>query len=358
MPIYQYDINSAYARTYRDLPCLLHGKWRHVDTMPKTGTFVGIVRFRHVRSSFLYTLPVRLASGSISFPRDGEGTYWSPELGLAREQGCELDWIEGYEYVANCECHWFDWVEELYAERKRMGKDASGMVLKIMLATIYGKLAQSVGTAPYANPIWAGLITSSVRAQLCRAALADSSGMGADVVMLATDGLFCTEPRPSLDIGKNLGQWDLTVHDAMFVVQSGVYMLSQDDTTKYTKTRGVSQRKVIQHTWDFLTVWERYLSSGRQPTVTVVLRQFIGIKVAAFRNRLDLAGQWVHVPRTLTFDWSTKRSDPWVDGGMVRTRPPIGGQATIPYGRLIGGLSFAPEARQLDDEQPDWSDTL
>src|SRR5207302_4852175 len=103
----------------------------------------------------------------------------------------------------------------------------------------------------YANPIWAGLIVSTVRSQLCAAAL--DGGNGADVVMLATDGLFCRQAR-ELTVGSELGEWELDVHEAMFVVQSGVYMLPE----KLPKTRGVSQRKVIQHTWDFWKCWDKY----------------------------------------------------------------------------------------------------
>lgn len=352
MVVYQYDLNSAYARTYRDLPCLLHGTWRRSTDVPRGGIFVANVDFYHEKESFIYTLPVRTRTGSIVFPRQASGTYWSPELLLAQAEGCTLTFNGGFEYEKQCDCRWFDWVEPIYAERKAMGKDAAGMVLKTMLATIYGKLAQSVGTAPYANAIWAGLITSTVRNQLCRAALSDSSGTGADVVMLATDGLFCTERRTTLDIGSELGQWSETIHDSMFVVQSGVYMLPEHDP----KTRGVSQRKVIQHTWDFYAAWKRYLTTGIAPSVTVSLRQFIGLKTASFRNRLDLAGQWLDVTRTINFDWTSKRDNPRIDGSMVRTSAPSGSPRLVskPYTRLIGGGSF----RELNEEQPDWSDVL
>jgi DNA polymerase type B, organellar and viral len=352
-PIYQYDINSAYARTYRDLPCLLHGSWARVSDMPAGGIFVGRVRFLHKPTSSLFCFPIRTKKGEIFFPRQGQGVYWSPEIQLAVEQGCQLEWVGGWAYQADCDCQHFDWVEDIYAERRRLGKDGTGYVLKIMLATIYGKLCQSVGAAPYANPIWAGLIVSTVRSQLARAALDTPTGAhGSDVIMLATDGLFCTLPRPYLAAGTELGEWELTVHDGMFVVQSGVYMLPD----KLPKTRGVARRKVIQHTWDFYVAWQRYLRSSVSTGVDITLRSFVGIRSAYARNRLDIAGQWLYSRRRISFDWSTKRRLPRIVDSYVTTRPPEGNPelTSVPYKRTIGGTSF----RDLDDEQPDWSDAL
>lgn len=351
-PIYQYDINSAYARTYQDLPCLLHGRWTYVDRMPDDGIFVSDVSYTHHRRLQWYTLPIRTKKGEILFPRTGRGYYWSPELRNSINHGATLTWHGGYHYQSDCDCRMFEWVTDLFEERKKLGKNGRGYVLKILLATIYGKLAQSVGTAPYANPIWAGLIVSTVRAQLCHAALSDASGTGSDVHMLATDGMFCSDDRPALTVGKELGEWDKTTHDAMFVVQSGVYMLP--DTAP--KTRGVPQRKVIQHTWDFYQAWHRYLQTGVKDSVTVHLRSFLGIRQALARNRLDLAGQWLNVARSIAFDWDTKRHAAQVINDCVTTEPPDGSKVlrTVPYRRTIGGGSF----RELDDEQPDWSDAL
>lgn len=353
--VYQYDINSAYARTYRSLPCLVHGSWSESDVLPDAGIFIADVTFKNTRDLQLYTLPIRKHSGNIVFPRTGRGAYWSPELLLARQYGANLLVHECWIYTQRCDCQHFDWVDEVYDERDKVGKTSGqGMVLKIMLATIYGKMCQSVGTAPYANPVWAGLIVSTVRAQLGLAALDSRDGRGSDVVMLATDGLFCTEQRANLPLTKGLGNWELDIHESMFVVQSGVYMLPE----KLPKTRGVSQRKVIQHTWDFWATWNKYIRGiSTNLAVTVTLRNFVGIKIAAARGKIWTAGQWVYVDRTITFDWSVKRTNPRMVGTAVITDPPEGSPdlATVPYARIIGGKSMG---RIFDEEQPDWSDSL
>lgn len=370
VPIYQYDINSAYAYTYQFLPCLQHGKWEYCHERPTDGSlYVADVSFDHRTKLEWYTLPFRTRVGSILFPRRGRGTYWSTELSVSLKYGCRLRWHGGYRYLPQCKCNHFEWVYDIYAERQRIGKDARGRILKLILASIYGKLAQSVGSAPYANPIWAGLITSTVRAQLISATLSMSDG-GESVTMLATDGLFATRAM-DLRTGPELGEWDLKIHTSMFIVQSGVYYLGDtiqggkaDDAD--VKTRGVPQRKVVQHTWNFVHVWDLFQKNysrgivATPGTVRILLRNFMGLRLALARNRKDLAGQWLMTERTISFDWSTKRSSPVMRGHHVCTSPPDGNllSQSLPYKRSIGALMKSEISRVGTNDQPDWADQV
>jgi hypothetical protein len=251
-------------------------------------------------------------------------------------------------------------VYDLYDKRMELGKDVKGLPIKIVLASIYGKLAQSVGCAPYSNPVWSGLIVSTVRAQLIDAALSRGNG-GEDVLMLATDGLFCRELRPDLPTGKELGVWDLTVHTEMFIVQSGVYFLPGEDKSKLTKTRGVPQSKVIAHEQDFRRVWSEHLAGGDLLPVTVQLRNFVGLRLALARNRYDTAGEWQETTKTVKFDWSSKRTSPILNGGYVSTGMIEGSPdlTSVPYGRIIGGINAARALARLEfDDQPDWGDCV
>lgn len=368
-PIYQYDINSAYAYTYQFLPCLQHGEWEHVTEQPTDRSlYIGDVTFNHRTRLEWYTLPLRTKLGSIIFPRSGRGTYWSTELDIARRSDARLRWHGGYRYIPRCGCQHFDWVYDLYAERQRIGKDARGRIIKLLLASIYGKLAQSVGSAPYANPIWAGLITSTVRAQLCAATLCQSRG--GSTHMLATDGLFSTAHMPDLNVGTRLGDWDLKIHESMFIVQSGVYYLGENveggkDGDADVKTRGVPQRKVVQHTWDFLHAWDRYLSEESRgqleiPRVSISLRNFMGLRLALARNRKELAGQWLNTERAISFDWTTKRQSPQIQNNSVTTLPPDGSSTlrTVPYQRNIGAFHQSQVSRVGVNDQPDWADQV
>lgn len=363
-PVYQYDINSAYANTYRTLPCLVHGEWRRIrpNQMGRRGSLRLLdVTFDHRGSQATHwgTLPIRTKQGSIIFPVQGRGRYWSTEIDVSEKYGVRITSHGGWEYIQNCDCEYFDFVYDLYDKRVELGKDVQGLPIKIVLASIYGKLAQSVGCAPYSNPIWSGLIVSTVRAQLVDAALANGNG-GKDVLMLATDGLFCTEPR-ELPTGKQLGQWDITVHNEMFIVQSGVYFLPGDDKSKLTKTRGVPQSKVIAHEQDFRRVWNEYLAGGDLLPVTVQLRNFVGLRLALARNRFGTAGEWQETTKSVSFDWSSKRVFRAVEGQAVTTDMIAGSPelTSVGYSRIIGGINAARALARLEfDDQPDWGDCV
>lgn len=361
-PVYQSDINSAYANTYRTLPCLVHGQWVSQKRLPTAGSgiYLADVTFAHPPGLSLGTLPIRTEKGSLIFPMSGRGVYWSTELDVARKHGVKLTPHKVYKYVKECDCQHFDFVYDMYDERKRLGKDGKGLVLKIVLASTYGKLAQSVGCAPYSNPIWAGLIVSHVRAQLIDAALQHDGGR--DVLMLATDGLFTRYPR-TLPTGPELGEWTVTQHDSMFIVQSGVYFLPG----KEPKTRGIPQSKVVEHEQQFRDAWSRFLAGEELSPVRIPLRVFVGLRLALQRNKPHLAGQWLdaedrddaeHQPKKITFDWTTKRTLPEIVGTYVQTRPISGSPflQSVPYNRVIGGIRAAD--RLVTADQPDWGDAL
>lgn len=354
-PIYQYDINSAYAGTYRQLPCLLHGTWKRVRSLPRNpeSLFLADIGFRHDEQFLWCTFPIRTDNGTLVWPREGRGIYWSTEVNVALKYGVEIQFHGGFEYVKHCDCKSFDFVLDAYHERKKLGKDGKGMVLKLFLASTYGKLAQSVGCAPYSNPVWAGLIVSTVRAILADAALAE--GKGRNVLMLATDGLFTTQPIDSLPLGEELGEWELTKHDDIFIVQSGVYFLRD----KKPKTRGIPQSRVIEHAADFRRIWRDHVSNDANlEGVAIPLQSFVGLRLALARNKPELAGQWLDVTKTVSFDWNSKRTDAERLGNSVVTKPLHGspGMVSVPYSRVIGGLN-AKLALDLAD-QPDWGDQL
>src|SRR5207302_9892857 len=137
-PIYQYDINSAYASYYKRLPCLVHGEWKAFRKLPKDGIYFANVRFKHPEGMMWNTLPLRNPrSGTLLFPMEGNGWYWMHEIRTAIKYGAEIEVKRGYRYVQTCDCQPFDWVYRLYDERIRVGKDSGkGKVLKTTLATI------------------------------------------------------------------------------------------------------------------------------------------------------------------------------------------------------------------------------
>lgn len=359
--VYQWDINSAYASVYHKLPCLVHSLWVRRTKVPSSdrksdSIYVADVRFKHPKGWSVNTLPIRTDKGTLIFPREGRGIYWSAEIDTARRNGVEIELVGAcWECVPKCGCQPFEKVYELYAERQRLGSSTQGRPLKLMLATLYGKFAQTVGCAPFASPVWAGLITSFTRAMLVDAALAPGNG-GSDVIMLATDGLYTLDDRPTLTIGKKIGEWDYKLHESMLAVQSGVYVLPED-----LKTRGVPGIKLAEYYIDLLAAWMKWIDApdlAAGPSVCVPLRQFIGLRLAIARNKPQTAGHWVDVPKVLTYDWESKRTAWKVENTRLLTKPIQGSRnlQSAAYDRMIGGQRAAE--RLLHEDQPDWADTL
>lgn len=337
---YQYDICSAYPSAMLELPCLQHGEWLQTSTPDKDSIYVAYGKFQATSTANLYSFPIRDTKGAIYYPTGGNGWYWSPEIRAARHQSFQV--YESYQYVQACDCQPFGWVPEVYAERLSLGKSARGNILKLGLNSLYGKLAQSVGAAPYANPIWAGLITSITRAKLldliCEGHGQDEA-CNSDVLMLATDGVFTTSPR-SPEVGKDLGLWEADEHpNGLLIVMPGVYFFNAGGTAK---TRGIPLTSVHKHRDAF------YHYSHTRRAVSVPLTNFIGLRQALHRNSYTtLAGHWQEVDRQVTWDIASKR-DP-----LRNNAPYIDNRQTIPYSKAIG--AWRDESRLVFTDQPDWT---
>jgi hypothetical protein len=454
-PIFAYDINSAYPDALTRLPCLLHGEWEviHpslVETMADDGegplyylahghyepnkppppidkkpdpyglespNDIGIAghadRIREIQYPALYNFPHRSKNGRIFYPSAGSGWYWNVEIDQAAHQTFTPDAV--YLYRKMCDCTPFDWVQSVYDRRIELGKSAKGMVIKLGLNSLYGKMAQSIGAAPYANPIWAGLITALTRAKLSsisHTALVKSKYyphkqecLCSHVFMLATDAVFTDVRLHIIKSGPNggiqgtrriipsklLGDWDLKTHPQLHIIQPGLYFLADSDFAKVDpKTRGVPRQLVVDNEHKFRDTFDRLFAKEielGEAKVVIPLKQFIGIKIASHRGRLDLAGEWlwsgvdVNDPDTpptstmkcpkgkgkaVSYDWGSKRNVKAVrlyNGGEqhppIRTMPYNydAGEST-PYSKDIGKML---ESAKLDGgfiDQPDWADNL
>lgn len=369
-PVFQWDINGAYVSALRSLPCLRHGSWKMVRERPKRmgsgrDVWVANVRFRHDGGRLLYNLPVRKMDGNIFFPRYGTGHYWSWELEAAERAGTQISFENGWVYEKHCDCKPFDWIDAYYAERLRVGKSGRGIVLKLGGNSIYGKIAQSIGYAPWANPVWAGLITAYCRAKIIDAYHDDPN----DVLMIMTDGIFMRH-QPNLPVSTKLGEWELKVHEHLFVVQPGIYFLPDS-----VKTRGVPLGRISAVQDVFRERFTQLATDRRLPDpVSVPVDNFLTMRQALARRKWNLAGTWEHTTRDISYDWTNKRAGSGIirerETGTIRTLPVDSDYDVIsqPYDRIIGGqMNVSPFERfksdalvhNLDEhEQPDWNEPL
>lgn len=318
LPVFEYDIKSAYPAAMLTLPCLEHGRWVRGRAGP---VWVGQVSWDmgDTRAGVCGPLPFRRPDGSVYFPTAGTGWYWSAEVPTDPRYRVRV--TDAWSYVTACTCRPFGFVQDLYDRRATMeaAEKGSGIAIKLVLNSLYGKLAQRVGKAPHYNPVWAGLITATTRAQVYQVYQAHPRR----VIMFATDAVFTLDPVPQLTLGTGLGQWEHHPTEHRFpdftVFQPGVYF---DGDRALFKTRGVPARQFTAQAAAF-----RAAANDMTITVDLTLANHLGAKLCMTHDRARVArdeprpwapwiGQWVTGIRRMNASPHRKRAPNWATGDM------------------------------------------
>jgi len=259
-PVYSHDINSAYPYIAKDLPCLAHGEFKKT-TKFKKGAW-GIYRASYYgKDNDFAALPWRSKEGFVFYKndvKDSEGYRWvwqSEIQPILDNEPDNLKIHEGYYWISECEHKPFQDIQTMYDYRLAINpetgvsrkKEGAGQVIKLIINSIYGKLAQSVGYSSNRKPtiadymdhsldsgkpgyqsfIWAGMITSGCRGMILDAMYKSNGG----VISIATDGILSTTPIPGLDFtdGK-FGAWDQEYYTDMYLIQSGIMIGVKEGT--------------------------------------------------------------------------------------------------------------------------------
>lgn len=371
--VHEYDIISAYPHAQSALPCVWHSRWVHEDMGPAAKVRLGHVRWHlkgHTgtgrelgRNVALAPFPVRRRDGSVVFPQSGQGRYWSYEW-AGPIAGYELHVDDVWSLAPDCDCTPYAWIRNLFLARanyKARGEEGPSYILKYAYNSLYGKLAQSIGTAPWQNLAYAGMITSMCRAQLYRAAMQAPDS----VLMLATDAVYSTAPL-DLDIGQGLGQWEHVEYDDMCIVRPGIYFTPGG---LKTKTRGVSHAAVEARRDDIIAAFDRnvdaYLDVGRthgkHPDgrctaecwgVTLDFNGLVSLKLAHSQNRPDKAGYFGVQQYSLNYDPAPKRAGAAFRGTCLRTEPPA---ESVPFESVPYTVRFSETDAGVDvtESSPD-----
>ena len=286
------DISSAYPYATQFLPCLAHGRWEHTKSRRKLDKAkIACVRYSLRASDWVSPstkpwgpFPFREADGSICYPAvSGGGWVWLREFLEGERLFGNVEFREAWIYHQECDCKPFAAMPGYYNERCRIGKEGPGIVLKLAMNSVPGKTAQSVGSAPFQNWVWAGNINSYCRSQVLTALGLHRDWR--DMLMVATDGILSTDmtltlPAPVdtgtdlefLDKGKMirkpLGGWEIKDSDrGVFFARPGVYFPlnpSKDDLEK-VRARGVG-RGVVLENWeriiDRFNAWDGKITPG------------------------------------------------------------------------------------------------
>lgn len=383
--MYEYDISSAYPHIMRELPCLAHAKVSHMNgrapgdrrllrvrwepwegVTPTWGAFP----LRHrTGERFLsgdevafrdYVQAQKFTPGTLYYPLHGEGWYWDSEVLAVAERGeYNVSVLDAYTLTPLCDCEPFSWIPELYEYRKKLGKSGQGMVLKLGMNSLYGKLAQSVGRPRFANVVYAGMITSGTRAMIhdtIRKAGPEN------VCMVATDAVYSRTRIEGLCVGNGLGEWEEKECGPYIVILPGLHYPA--DASRL-KTRSIPASVIRQALSRIEAHW---YSSNRWESIQFHLPAFISCQLAYQLGRDSLAGQWVDLPRSIRFGSPDKRIIPdTLSGDSVPLalydnlgHVPTGHRAEWDYAEAVRQLESRekgmPDWESAADSQPDWID--
>lgn len=247
-PSYGYDINSAYPFIMSTLPCLEHGKWDYGTGTPPQDGFVLVEGLVRGSNRYIGAAMHRTPEATICRPQTSRGVFWLHELKAAKRAGLVDKWTVTRWYSYNsCTCDSpLKNMASLYLFRQSVGKDtAAGKAAKLIYNSGYGKFAQSVGQAPFGNWIYASLITAGCRVMILDAISSHPEGASA-CLMVATDGIFFSSPHPGLALSGQLGDWDESVKQGLFLFKPGFYWDDKSKVHVDYKSRGIRAKDFVE----------------------------------------------------------------------------------------------------------------
>lgn len=350
VPVWNYDVRSAYPAAIQSLPSMRGARWTRVRKFNHRKYPWAIWRVRWRVDGNLTPFPVR-ENKRIYYAQSGEGWYHGVEVAAALAVfGDAIQVLEGRAMIPATDERPFAFVPELYelrAEFKRV-KDPREKMLKLALNSLYGKLAQSIGARngklpPYQSYYWAGYITAHCRAAILRAAGQNPTA----VLTFATDGVF-SRARLELPESETLGDWESKIIEpGLMLIQPGVYATPD---MSVVRTRGFSARSIDYPS--LRAVWER---DGFGAEIVAPDSRFIGMGYALSAN-FDWWRRWIPGEKHIRMSGSTSKFPRLADlaSPLVGILPP----ETSPSAQL--SEPFTPRARptytdpgETLDEQPD-----
>ena len=180
-------------------------------------------------------------NGSITHPNEVQGWYWTPEACLVPN-----DVQGGWVFRPSSDARPFAFMQELYDSRRILKGppyNPAERAIKLILNSIYGKLAQTIGwdRKKMLPPVWhqlewAGYITSYTRAKIFQAI----QQAPAAIIAVETDAIFSTIP---LDLPESelLGDWECKMHEEVTYLQSGFYYAIEPMGNTICRYRGMDR---------------------------------------------------------------------------------------------------------------------
>lgn len=299
-PVYQYDIRSAYPAAMTLLPDLSNVAWTHYTKGTRVHNDYALYKVctRDVDDAGIGTIPHRNRLGTIYYPSWASGWYWGIECSHVPLSRRVESW---YPSGSGLTSRPFAFVADAYRQRAilKAANQPQQLAMKLMLNSLYGKLAQSKGarldkdTGEWTYPafheiVWAGWITAYTRSLISDAMHSVAPGA---IIACETDSVFSTVSIDGLPLSDSLGDWELQVADGIRYIQSGVSLILSDGEWSF-KTRGFT----VKRTTDEVAAWTKFLATD--DPVMVIRQTRFGTDPRIKRT----FGKWYIMDRQLSLE--------------------------------------------------------
>ena len=236
VPLYDYDLISAYPYAMTRLPALTNTRLVQVqglDVADRIGIYHIGWKSKGDEIPF-HPFPYRNLGGNVFYPPSGTGWFLSPEVLIVDRDDYEIEILEGFVFEqtegfgrgdrqgTSQVATFVKALGEIRTQLKQQGNPGH-RGLKLVMNSLYGKTLQRVGAHPFYNAFIAAWITSVTRARLYQAIRHQEPGV---VVSVMTDGILATQPLP-LELGSDLGGWELSRYPNGIQFVPGIYVLNQ-----------------------------------------------------------------------------------------------------------------------------------
>lgn len=300
-PVHHYDIVSAYPAATANLPDLSKLEWKYAKGkgIPRGRLYIAHIRWK-MPPMYWMPFPWRAKDGSIRYSNEGEGWYWNYELETALEKydpsGIEI--LEYFYADGEYEYPFRNLIRETFKYRGelKVAGHPSHKPVKLILNSLYGKFAQTVGRATYHNLIWAGLVTSQTRSQLMQV-------LSPDVVCVMTDSVWSRKPL-DVPIGSGLGEWESQPETRLVLAEAGLYEATAPDGSKHVWQRGFDKRNPV----DIERLVQTWLENDPSYKPSYSVNRFVGMGLALQTKQQWRT--WIDIERAIEpvpFAGTTKR---------------------------------------------------
>lgn len=329
--IYNYDINSAYPAAIKELPSLEGATSRRVYTMEEVEAEASKGNLCFIEGGIVSASPIMGAAnyrdprGAVSRPAVARVRMELGEFHASQRAGLVADFVLDEAIVIDLphgNDRPFASIEDVYNSRLQVGKDTvQGAARKMLIVSVYGKMAQSRGAFKFANPIHAALITAKCRTMILDAIATYPGNWEQDLIAIATDGLYFRGKHDALSLSSTIGEWGEKVYQGgMCVIKNGLWSALDWSENKYGtigelefKSRGLSKEAFHDTLMGvIIPALEKMEDEGKwdfNHKVTVPGNlSFMTLGAATEWGKLEQLGEWNLEDREISLSVTPKRS--------------------------------------------------